>query len=245
MKIPRLLLTVVIILVAYILLKLVQPPIPASVMKMFMTVIVIVTLLYMTYSQKGLDELFGPVKSVLGDPNKKVLRSIVFVVFPLFVGYLTYLNVKPHIEAPVGLRVQHPAPPGSVRIFNKSFNLQTAKNPYRVDDPEALKKNIREGGEVYYKNCFFCHGDKLAGAGHFALGFNPIPINFTDSGTISQLQEAYVFWRIATGAAGLSSESTPWLSSMPVWEHFLSEEEIWKVTLFIYDYTDSVPRSWD
>jgi DMSO reductase family type II enzyme heme b subunit len=29
---------------------------------------------------------------------------------------------------------------------------------------------------------------------------------------------------------------------MPVWQHFLSEEEIWKVAMFIYDYTGRVPR---
>ncbi|MEE8423959.1 MAG: cytochrome c [Thermodesulfobacteriota bacterium] len=245
MKVPRLLLTVIIILAAYILLKLVQPPIPASVMEMYMAVIVIVTLLFMTYSQEGLDGIVGPVKAVLGDPNLKVLRGVVFVIFPIIVGYLTYTMVKPSFEEPPSLRVQHPAPPGIARIFNKSFNLQTAKNPYRVEDPEELKKNIREGGEVYYKNCFFCHGDKLAGAGHYAPGFNPIPINFTDVGTIAQLQEAYVFWRIATGGPGLPGESTPWLSSMPVWQNFLSEEEIWKVVLFIYDYTGYAPRTWD
>jgi mono/diheme cytochrome c family protein len=246
MKIPKLLLTVIIILVAYLLLKFgVHPLIPGSVMRMFMAIVVVVTLLLMTCTDEGLEEIFGPIKKVLGDPNQKVLRSVVFVVLPLFVGYLTYSNVKPSFDAPVGLRVQHPAPPGAARMFNKSYNLQTAKNPYRVEDAAELKENISEGGDIYYKHCFYCHGDKMAGAGHYAAGFNPIPINFTDVGTIAQLQEAYVFWRIATGGPGLPSESTPWLSAMPIWEHFLSEEEIWKVVLFIYDYTGYVPRSWE
>jgi hypothetical protein len=245
MKITRLLLTVIIILAAYILLKLVEPPIPLSVMKMYMAVIVVMTLLLMTYSDEGLAGVIGPIKSALGDPDKKVIRGVIFVVFPLLVGYGTYTYVKPSVEAPLGLRVQHPAPPASARVYNKSVNLQTVKNPFRVDDPEELKKNIREGGEIYYRNCFFCHGAKLGGAGHFALGLNPIPINFSDVGTIAQLQESFIFWRIATGGPGLPKESTPWHSAMPVGEHLLSEEEIWKVILYIYDYTGYEPRSWE
>ena len=245
MKIPKLLQAVLIIVIGYVLLKLVDPPIPASVMRMYMTVIVIVTLLLMTYSEEGMKGVFGPIKSMLGDPDKKIMRGVVFIIFPLLVGYGTYSTIKPSFDSPVSLRVQHPAPPSSKRIFNKTINLQTLKNPFRVEDKEQLKKFIHEGGEIYYKNCFYCHGDKLDGAGHFAQGFNPIPINFTDPGTILQLQEAYVFWRISTGGPGLPSESTPWLSAMPIWQHILKEEEIWKAILFIYDYTGYVPRSWE
>jgi hypothetical protein len=32
---------------------------------------------------------------------------------------------------------------------------------------------------------------------------------------------------------------------MPVWQNFLNEEEIWKVILFLYDYTGHRPRAWE
>jgi len=57
------------------------------------------------------------------------------------------------------------------------------------------------------------------------------------------LQETYLFWRIAKGAPDLPQESTPWSSAMPAWENFLSEEEIWDVILFLYDYTGQRPRA--
>ena len=57
------------------------------------------------------------------------------------------------------------------------------------------------------------------------------------------LQEGYLFWRIATGGPGLPQESGPWNSSMPAWDRFLSEQEIWEVILFLYDYTDQRPRA--
>ncbi len=30
---------------------------------------------------------------------------------------------------------------------------------------------------------------------------------------------------------------------MPVWEAYLSEEEMWEVILFLYDFTDQRPRA--
>ena len=123
----------------------------------------------------------------------------------------------------------------------------TLENPYRKfqkEDPEQFKELVKEGGAIYIKNCQFCHGDKLDGQGPYAPALNPLPLNFQDVGTIAQLQESYLFWRIATGGPGLPKEATPWISSMPIWQDFLTEDEIWKVILFLYDYTGQSPRSW-
>ena len=52
-----------------------------------------------------------------------------------------------------------------------------------------------------------------------------------------------MFWRIAKGAPGLPDESGPWDSSMPAWEKFLSEEQIWDVILYLYEHTGYKPRA--
>ncbi len=242
-RLPRLLLAAVLIVGCYLLLKIPSGHnlIPSSVLMLYMFIIIVVILLAMTFNDESAREMAAPVLVLLGDPGKKVLRWVIFIIIPLLAGYLTYNKVKPGFEAPVELRSVHPAPPSSVKIFNKSFNLLTLESPIR-NDRENFARHVREGGEVYFKNCFYCHGDKLDGKGHYANGFNPLPANFTDVGTIAQLQESYVFWRAATGGPGLPKEATPWSSAMPVWQHLLSEEEIWKVFLFIYDYTGYVPR---
>ena len=95
-------------------------------------------------------------------------------------------------------------------------------------DPEAFAARIESGRSVYYENCFYCHGDLMAGDGMFIHGLNPIPTNFQDPGTIPMLREAFLFWRIAKGAPGLPEEGGPWQSAMPAWELFLTEEEMWK-----------------
>ena len=223
-------------------------PIPSSLIIMYMFFSVVTILLVMTSTEESTKALFAPIKALVEDPSKALTRNIVFAVVPLMGAGVAYNQVKPSFEAPVELRATHPAPPSSLKAFGKSFNIATLSNPLRQlekQDPEKFREMVREGGEVYFKNCFFCHGDKLDSKGHYAQGFNPLPLPFQGKDTIAQLQESFVFWRISTGGPGLPKESTPWLSSMPVWQDFLTEEEVWKAILFVYDYTGNVPRSWE
>jgi DMSO reductase family type II enzyme heme b subunit len=92
--------------------------------------------------------------------------------------------------------------------------------------------------KIYYHTSLF-------GQGHFGEAFTPRPANFQDVGTIAQLQESYLFWRITTGGPGLPREGAPWASAMPVWHEMLKEDEVWKIITFLYDYTGHVPRSWE
>ncbi len=117
-------------------------------------------------------------------------------------------------------------------------------NPWHPD-AEGYTKYVREGGEIFFQNCHFCHGDNLNGRGIWAYAFNPIPANFTDAGTIAQLQETFVFWRVSKGGIGLPGEGFPWASVMPPWEQHLTVDEIWKVVMFEYWHTGYYPRTWD
>ena len=221
--------------------------IPASLLAMYMFFVLAGVFMVFTFTEKGTEELVAPIKALVEDPSKKLIRNIVFAIVPLTAGYYGYSQMLPSFEAPLELRSIHPAPPSSVKAFGKRFNLTTLENPYRKfekKDPEKFAALVTEGAAVYIENCQYCHGDKLDGKGQYAAGLNPTPLNFQDVGTIAQLQESFLFWRIATGGPGLPKEAAPWISSMPVWQDFLLEDEIWKVILFLYDYTGHRPRSW-
>ena len=138
----------------------------------------------------------------------------------------------------------HPAPPASIQFRGKEINISGVENPLRKD-AAAFARHVAAGHDTYIRNCVYCHGDNLDGKGHFAYGFNPPPANFQDPGTIAMLQEAYLFWRIAKGGPGLPKESTPWNSVMPAWEERLTEEQIWQVIMFLYDFTGQQPRRWE
>jgi mono/diheme cytochrome c family protein len=126
-----------------------------------------------------------------------------------------------------------------ITFRGKRMDLATLENPLRRTGD--LQEHYAAGKRVYYQNCLPCHGDLLDGRGHYAHGFNPTPLPF-DGSTIAQLRESFVFWRIAKGGPGLPKEGAPWNSAMPVWEDFLTEEEIWQVIVFLYEQTGLQPR---
>ncbi|MEK6681371.1 MAG: cytochrome c [Nitrospirota bacterium] len=229
-------------LIFFILLELVRPLIPRSLLNVYNFFILVTVLLYFTSKEEGARDLMAPIKATLVGSENRTFRTLLFAVIPLFAVLITFNIVRPSFDAPAEPRSIHPAPPSSVNVFNKSYNLLTLKNPLR-DDTANYAKNVKEGGEVYFKNCFYCHGDKLDGKGHFYQGFNPQPLPFMGTDTIAQLSESFVFWRVATGGPGLPKEGAPWVSAMPIWEHFLTEEEVWKVSMFIYDYSGNKPRT--
>ena len=214
-------------------------PLPSSIIFMYMTTVTVGLLLAVSIFEHILQGVIDPILWFLrGDADRAWLwrasRWAVLVMIPVYVGYGVYQRVVPRFDPPIASRVIHPAPPPEVAALI---------NPFR-DDEANLKKNIEEGEAVYFKNCFYCHGDALDGEGPFAHGMNPPPADFQDPGTIAQLTEAFVFWRVSTGGPGLPGESTPWDSFMPRWETMLTEEERWKAILYLYDLTGWSPRTW-
>jgi mono/diheme cytochrome c family protein len=251
-RIPRLLqavLTVALIYAAFVLLfdVVLAAPIPASLLTMYMFFVIAGVFMVFTFTEESAREMVAPIKALVEDPSKRMVRNVVFALVPLAAGGFAYYKLLPSFEAPVELRSIHPAPPTTAQIYGKRYDLLKLQNPFRKfekDDPKKFRTLVAEGGAVYIRNCQFCHGDKLDGKGPYAAALNPTPLNFQDIGTIAQLQESFLFWRIATGGPGLPKEGAPWISSMPVWQNFLKEEEIWKVILYLYDYTGHRPRAW-
>ncbi len=228
--------SLVLLIASYLLLKYaIRPPLPSSVLTMYIGMIIFAILIYITVEEERMRDFLKPVQNLFLDERKKIWQTIVMIAFPVSIGIYTFSAFSPKVSPPAELRTVHPAPPDEFVGF---------ENPLR-EDKEYFDENVQEGAVIYFRNCFFCHGDALDGKGHFADGYTPPPVDFTDQGTIAQLQESYVYWRIKTGGPGLPSESQPWNSAMPIWEDFLTDDEIWKVVLYIYEGAGVEPRTWE
>ncbi len=223
----------------------IQPPLPSSLLGMFMVIILASLFLYASSDSNRLNQIDDLLSQCFAP------RFIPFVLFaslllPGYSGYRAYRNSTLDLEPPPSGRTIHPAPPGEITFRGKQMDLIQADNPFRElekKDPPTFRTHVSKGRELYYQNCVFCHGDNMEGDGLYAHGLDPIPANFQDPTTIAMLQESYLFWRIAKGGPGLPDESTPWLSAMPAWESRLSEDDIWDVILFLYDFTGRKPRT--
>jgi len=235
----------VILVVAFCLLRFgIRPPAPWSVIKIYMLVVFLAVLIYVSADADSWRSFIRPIRSTFVDPDKRFVRLALMVILPILLGYYAYSQAAAKPQAPPELRAVHPAPPGSIQFRGKDINISGVENPLRKD-PAAFKAHVAAGAATYIRNCMYCHGDNLDGQGHFAKGFNPPPANFQDPGTIAMLQEAYLFWRIAKGGPGLPKESTPWNSVMPSWEDRLTEEQIWQVIMYLYEATGQQPRRWE
>jgi Cytochrome C oxidase, cbb3-type, subunit III len=217
-------------------------PVPNSVVIQYTLIALVGILVFVSTDERRWQDFKRPIHATLVDPDKKVLRGALLTAVPLLVGFASYLQVRPTVGAAAQLRSIHPAPPGQITFQGQTINITGLENPLRREG--SMEDHLTEGRRVYYQNCLPCHGDLLDGQGHFAHGFNPTPLAF-GPGTIDQLQESFLFWRIAKGGVGLPVESTPWNSAMPAWENFLTQDEIWSVIIFLYDQNGLEPRRWE
>ena len=223
-----------------------NPPLPSSIIGMFMGIITIALLAYLSASTGYLESAKDSIIKFIASPKYTPYLILLVVGLPMLMAYDVYLGMTTQPQPPLATRTIHPVPPTEITFKGKKIDLVDGENPYRKleeTDPAEFAKHVENGRKIYFQNCVYCHGDDMAGKGIYAHAFDPIPANFQDPTTIAMLQETYIFWRVAKGAPGLPEESTPWLSAMPAWENFLSEEEIWDVILFMYEYTGHKPRA--
>ena len=221
-------------------------PIPSSVVSMYMGIVTLAILAYVSSSQERRDETAGPLVRFMTEKRYTAALVAAALAVPALAAANVYVRMNAPLEPPFFPRTVHPASPVEITVHDKRINLEAGDNPYRAletSDPESFRAHVENGRRVYYQNCFFCHGDNLAGNGMFVHGLDPIPTNFADGATIANLRDTFLFWRVAKGGPGLPDEGGPWDTAMPAWEQFLKEEEMWDVVLFLYDFTGEKPRA--
>jgi len=218
-------------------------PVPNTVVLQYLLTVMVGLLLWVSDNETRWAEFKRPIRDVLVKPERRVTRTALLVVIPMLMAFVAYNRVRPSVSAPPSFRAIHPAPPRTIPFQGQDMSLDGLENPLR--SVGSLEEHAEVGKRVYYQNCLACHGDNLDGLGHYAHGFNPTPLNFQDVGTIAQLTESFLFWRIAKGGPGLPNEGAPWNSAMPAWEDFLTEDEIWSVIIFLYEQTGHSPRAWE
>jgi mono/diheme cytochrome c family protein len=221
-------------------------PIPSSVVSLYMGIITIAMLAYVSSSEERRQEVSGPLVRLMTEKRYAPLLVLAVVALPALAAANVYVQMSVPIQPPLFSRTVHPASPSEITVHNKAIDLDGGENPFlhlQASDPAQFRKHVENGRQVYYKNCVFCHGDNLAGNGMFVHGLDPIPTNFADAGTIPMLRDTFLMWRISKGGPGLPDEGGPWDSAMPAWEKFLKEEEMWEVILYLYDFTGQKPRA--
>jgi hypothetical protein len=219
-------------------------PIPSSVIAIYMGIISIALLAYVSSSQQRRGEVSGPLVRLMTEQRYTALLVATVVAIPALAAANVYVQMSAPLQPPLFSRTIHPASPAEITVHEKKIDLNAGEDPFwalEKSNPEEFRKHVENGRQVYYRNCVFCHGDNLAGTGMFVHGLDPVPTNLPE--TIPLLRDTFLFWRISKGGPGLPEEGGPWDTAMPAWEKFLKEDEIWDAILFLYDHTGTRPRA--
>jgi hypothetical protein len=221
-------------------------PIPASVISLYMGIIAIAILAYVSSSEERREEVGRPLVRFMTEKRYTPLLVATVIAIPALAAENVYARMAAPLEPPFFPRTIHPASPTEITVHEKRVDLDLGENPFlplEKSNPAEFRKHVENGRKVYYRNCVFCHGDTLAGTGMFVHGLDPLPTNFADQGAIAMLRDSFLFWRISKGGPGLPDEGGPWDSAMPAWEKILKEDEMWEAILFLYDFTGQKPRA--
>lgn len=209
-------------------------PTPSTLMAWYMIMVVLCVLVYVTTSDVKLKYFAGFLVSGKSEPiPKSILRIVILVAFPLWVGWTTFSVNSSSVASPTELRIQHPTLPGK---------FESLVNPFRKESKEQQLYYIEEGKILFQQNCRPCHGSVADGEGPWANTFRLKPANFRDPGTIGTIVENYPVWRIKEGGPGLPPEATPWDSTMPPWGPDFTDDQIWKIIMGEYVTADVSPR---
>lgn len=221
-------------------------PIPSSVVSIYMGIVTLAILAYMSSSEARRQEVWGPLFRFMTEKRYATLLGVTVVALPALAAANVYVRMNAPLQPPFFARTVHPASPSEITVHDKKIDLDNGENPFlklQTSNPDEFRKHVEHGREVYYRNCVFCHGDNMSANGMFVHALDPIPTNFSDKGTIAMLRDTFLFWRISKGGPGLPEEGGPWDTAMPAWEKFLKEDDIWDVILFLYDFTGQKPRA--
>ena len=221
-------------------------PIPSSVVSLYMGIVSIAILAYVSSSQERREEVSRPLVRFMTEKRYSVLLGATVVALPALAATNVYVQMNAPLEPPFFARTVHPASPSEITVRDRTINLDAEENPFLAlerTNPEDFRKHVENVRKVYYQNCVFCHGDDLAGNGMFVHGLDPIPTNFAEGSTIAGRRDTFLLWRVSKGGPGLPEEGGPWDTAMPAWEKFLTEDEMWDAILFLYDFTGRKPRA--
>ena len=112
----------------------------------------------------------------------------------------------------------------------------------RAQGPDVGTEAQRESGKaLYLKFCSQCHGEKGDGEGYAAPHLRPRPRNFT-SGKFKVRTTPNGALPTHQDLVNIIRRGMPY-TSMPAWEKFLKEDEMWDAILFLYDFTELKPRA--
>ena len=134
----------------------VNPPLPSSIVIMFMAIVTLALFAYMSANSDYLKNVKDKSVAFMTERKYLVPLAIVLIALPSLVAFRVYSNATQAPQSPANTRTIHPPPPTSITFNGKNMDLVTLENPYRPlkeSDPAAFQAHSDNGRRIYYENC--------------------------------------------------------------------------------------------
>lgn len=139
-----------------------------------------------------------------------LLVLILFAVGAAVLGFLpTYANVAP--------------PHWETHFANSAVDASMERHAPHINDPlTPTDQNYEDAMKLYTMNCALCHGGLDRKPADIGKAFYPPAPNLVSHPPDDP--EWHTFYTIRTGVR---------YTGMPAWEKILSEQDMWKLTMFL------------
>ena len=118
-------------------------PVPSALRFLYLLLIVVGALVYVSYSERNWEEFLRPVASILAGRYGLIPKLLVLLLFPLLLGWGVFARGRGDVASPAALWIQHPS-----SNFPKSF--EHWRNPLREPSPEVLEQFTAEATKGAY-----------------------------------------------------------------------------------------------
>ena len=218
-------------------------PIPSSVISIYMGIVSIAILAYVSSSEQRREDVSGPLVRFMTEKRYTAFLAATVVAIPALAAANVYVQMSAPIQPPLFSRTIPSCIASRHHGARQDDRSQPGRGPVlasREVEPGRISQTRRERAPGLYRNCVFCHGDDLAGPACSSTGW-------TRSQPISPKRSRCCAIRFSSadfqGRPRAARRGGPWDTAMPAWEKFLKEDEIWDVILFLYDHTGTRPRA--
>ena len=221
-------------------------PIPSSVVSLYMGIISIAILAYVSSSQERREEVSRPLVRFMTEKRYTALLGATVVAIPALAAANVYVQMNVPLEPPLFSRTVHPASPAEITVHDKKIDLDAGENPFlpsRDVESGRVPQTRRERAPGLLSELRLLPRRQPGWQRHVRARAGPDPDQLRRPGSDRDVARHVSLLADFQGRPGLPEEGGPWDTAMPAWEKLLKEEEMWEAILFLYDFTGQKPRA--
>src|SRR6266508_4233590 len=140
---------VLLLVIAFVVLRFgIQPPAPWSVLTLYLSIVLLAVLVFVSSDSDSWREFVRPIRATLVSPDRRHARLGLLIVLPLLLGYYAYTQAAAKPQAPPELRAVHPPPPASIQYRGKEDQIPELDISHRKDQA-TFKRQVPNGAGIY------------------------------------------------------------------------------------------------